>query len=730
MKCRRASVLLVEALLSGGGLEEGGELADHLKDCVRCRQRAGVYAHIRDEVRALEPVAPPEQLPELIERTIEEARSELSEGARPPANPAPERSGRQKAAIFVGVLVGLMALTGGLLALLGGGAEPLPRVGRVAMMAGPVEVRTPGMSRWREAGPGESLPPGVQLGTGADALLKVEGDGVEWWLPSMTALALDDGRRAELMMGRLYVRCGERPDGPVRLAGGGGVVACAEGAFTASVSSSHLNVGCAEGLVEVEQEAEAVPVGPGRAALLVEGQVSGPVRDVRKGELTHWLRAFASHGEGHLSPRQLASVPLPREQPVLPDGVRLARLDLSLEVGGPLVHLAAEPQLVGQNGERWGRALSLADVTLLRPVDPRAAAAGLELVGAMRPRNRRYAVGLDLSAWTHAPVGELRVTVRGTADGGVRTFECPTLAAPLRRPDPLDWSASRQHFDPARPLVFEFEFAETEGVDVMAGAGAAGAHLLAWRPDPPREDWLHKGRNYFIAFEATGDFGAMSRAGVHEVLERLLRSLPPGASTALIAYDGTLKLDPDGLMRHHPSRVEVMIERLWQLDGRAGEAADGFLPAAMALASQAGEDNLLVYVTGRRVPARAGQIEAPEGLVLAVLQVGADAPGPAFRDLCGRTGGVALALPESAPPGLAVLDFVSNLRVPGLGQVLVRMAAGGEARLLRGAGGFGTYPVVAAVTPPQGATVLEGSFAAQAAGRALQRRFELALPRP
>ena len=74
--------------------------------------------------------------------------------------------------------------------------------------------------------------------------------------------------------------------------------------------------------------------------------------------------------------------------------------------------------------------------------------------------------------------------------------------------------ATADLFDAGVPLLFEFEPARQGGVDALSLRAEKGAHaLVVWRPTPIADEWLRKGRNIFIAFDAAADFGPVGRAG-------------------------------------------------------------------------------------------------------------------------------------------------------------------------------------------------------------------------
>jgi hypothetical protein len=222
--------------------------------------------------------------------------------------------------------------------------------------------------------------------------------------------------------------------------------------------------------------------------------------------------------------------------------------------------------------------------------------------------------------------------------------------------------------------------------------------VTAFRLDADPAPWLDRDRRVFLAFDATDDFGSGGRAAAHDVLEGLIGALPPGCKTALIAFDGTVKFDPDKLMLHLPVRAESMLDRLWRLEAAAEEGGGlRFLAGALLPVTGLEGESIVVMVTGRGEPgdpAVCRQLLSDARTRLVVIQVGAGRPSSAYRALCAETGGVALAIPPAMAPELGVLDFLANLSQPAVSAV-VRSAGGAPAHgVLAGPGDFANQPVV------------------------------------
>ena len=180
-------------------------------------------------------------------------------------------------------------------------------------------------------------------------------------------------------------------------------------------------------------------------------------------------------------------------------------------------------------------------------------------------------------------------------------------------------------------------------------------------------------------------------------------------------------------MRHFPTRVEALLERLWHLpegDGNLGE----FMAGTLELVSGAEGEGLVIFVTGGHE--EAGPIDLPavrDDVRIVVLQFGADEVAPEVRRLAVDTGGVVLALPASASPELAVLDFLAHLRVPALTSASIDIEG---ARVLRGPGDFANQPVLFVVPVDAGGGKITGVVSGDAWGQAMAREFSLRADAP
>jgi hypothetical protein len=732
--------LLIKRLFGEPDHESIAELAEHLRACPECARREAAYVQVRDEVRSMEPIEPPGELAEMLALGLQEALTRGTPPKRAPADPKPELAGYKKALIVGTVLIFLVALTVGLFVVFSGERAPVPNVAAVALLSGTADVRTPGSSDWHQARPREFLPPGVQLRTGPDSALKLRAAGVEWWLPAISAMGLEEPGLAELLVGRVYARCDGSKGSPVKLVSANGTVTCNEGEFSAVASLKRLRVGCISGSVQVGEEGQQTRLNAGQCAMLVERSLSGPTRSARPGELAHWLLSLEEYGGRCLSPRQRASVRVTPQTPILRNSVRIDDLGITAVVRGPVALVSIAAVLHNGGTEPWRGSLSAADV-LLPPVLAQAESEPIELapgveaacrtaaVCLLQGRDGFYALGVNPNVWTRGEIGRLNLRVSASAEGGLRTFDCPTMNCRLKRPEHVDWAVSRDRVSPATPVVLEFEFERADCVDALQFETAKGVRALAaWRPDPPGDEWLRKARNVFIAVDVAADFGGAGRTYEQEAAEALLSCLPPGCATALIAYDGGLKVERSRLALHLPLRVEAMLEGLWCLNDNGESRTRDFLHEAVALASGAQGGGLLIFVTGRDQVGDLSQVAdaaKAAGIRVAVLQVGSDDAAPAYRALTGATGGVALGLPDSEAPELAVLDFLANLRVSGTAGASVATEKGIEAAAFPPAGNFANQPVTGLLEAPSDANPIRGRFSMMAGERRLVHEFTL-----
>jgi len=728
MRCREATRLIVRHLTQAEAAGASYELAEHLRLCPDCARRLEDYWRARDELRALAPAEPPEELHEIMAQGLREALAKPMELDSPPADPTPETSGQKKGAIVVVGLIGVLAAAM-LVGLMFAREGALPAAGaEVVLSAGDAQITPPGTANWRPLGRREPLPPGTQLRTGPGGLVQVRDGPVVWSMPALSRMAFADEHRAELVVGRAYVECAGGADGPSELVTGDGTVTCHRGAFMAARSLKRLRVGCISGSVVAGVGEQSVELGPGQVAVLAEGRLCGPVRSARSAELAHLLRAFDSYEGTHLSPRQLAAVPLRPEGSVLPPTVAVSVLEIGVVMRGPIALVDVAIVLRNDGQAAWQGALALGDALLPPPLveTPKAelvlepggqVVQRLSALCVLREREGFFALGLLPEVWTRTEIEHLKVDVRASADGGIRRFSCPTLGGRLRKPGEVTWAWQGRRVAPETPIVLECELAEGDSADCLALRSEHGAHaVVAWRPELAREEWIKKGRNVFVAFDAAADFGPGGIVAAQEVLEVLLYALPPACSTALLAYDGTLKLEPGRLTAHLPERVEAMLTALWALRDDGEPRTADFLHEALSGADAAQGEALVVFVTGRQAPERlAGSEEVlrDSDVRLCVLQVGAERAAPAYRSLAAASGGVALAVPSRLAAEFGALDLLVNFRWPAVRSAAVEPTGEGEGTVLLGPGDFANQPVVALVSLPDGASACRARLSAQ-----------------
>jgi hypothetical protein len=725
MRCNEARMLAVDAI--GADRPVDRARAEHMRACIACARWLEQARLVHGALGDLQ-LPPPEQLAEIVEEGIADGLKAADRPRTPPAKPDPERSGTQKAAIFILALIGLLAMTLALMLGLRFEGEPAPKVAAIARQDGQCEIRTPGTDRWRELGRGDFLPPGTQLRTGPDSIMVFGTRDATISLPPMTAVSIPEEGVLELVVGRLLAEVkGGNPE-PFEFVTANGRATCEAGAFTAAVTLKRLRIVCVSGEVQLAGEGDPVPLGPGESAMMYEGQVSGPLRAVDPGGPLHWLGLMHEYEGRRLVPRQMALVAIPPGEPPLPAAVAPEGVVLSFYMRGPLAVVRATVHLRNSGEEGWEGSVSLRDVLLPPPlaavggedvVLPAGGATDVELAAlcALRNRSDYYGIGVNPAGWAER-VGNVRVLVDAAADGGIREFLAPTLRPRMRKTDHVAFQEESRDDDPPRPIILEMRL-DRDGADAIAlTGGQEGATVSAFRMDADRDPWLSRERRVFLAFDATGDFGRGGRLAAHEVLEGLIGALPPGCTTALIAFDGTVKFAPDKLMLHLPARAESMLDRLWQLDRQAGqEPVDParFLAGALLPVTGLEGESIVVLVTGRQDPGDVAPCreQLREGRTrLAVLQVGTDRPAAAYRSLCAETGGVALAIPPGIVPDLGVLDFLTNLPYPAVWAVDCSEGPAGLGSVLAGPADFADQPVVALMRAAGGSTpVLSVRFA-------------------
>jgi hypothetical protein len=635
-------------------------------------------------------------------------------------------------------MVLLLAVIVAILATFAGEYEPPPPAGTVSFAVPAVSVQDPGSPVWRGVGAGESLLPGAGLRTERDAWAKIASGGVEWWLGGSSGLRLGDAGTAELAGGRTFVSCDGSLEGGVRLITTPGEALCAAGEFVAAASTRRLRVACVSGRVTVKTN------GDGKEQVLAEGeatmvtQESGAcrVRRARVPELTHWLKGFGHGVSGRLRLRQLASVPLDPSEPRLPPAIHVEDLTCRVHLRGPLALVTVRARLQNQSGRPWEGDLSVRELALpvalaATPGSVRLSAGGrgtceAAAVFVLPEREGRAVLGLNPRVWTGNRVEKLTLSIDASAEEGFDELSCPLAQWSVRKEDSVRWSWSAADLRPGTPVVLEAELGGSNTVDVLqVGNGADVLLLAAWRPKMPRHDWIGRKTNVFVASDVAVSSAEMGRYYGQQVMETVLGALPPGCSTALLAWDGKLRVDPRPLSRHLPARVEDMLAALWDLEVGPGEAGGDFVRQATALAAAAGDEKLLVFVTPTQ-PAALDWLDAGEGLPpdlrVIVLQLDAEVPSAGWRRLCERSGGAAMAVPPSMAPRLAAMDFLWNLKWGAVEERAIGVAGATEGVVLPPPSTFANQPVVALLRAErEGPT--EAGFRVRADGRSRTREF-------
>ena len=743
MKCPDAARSIVSLVLQGGQAHPGADLAEHLRQCPGCVRRLAEYRAVRDAIRAMPPAEPPPELDQIMSEGLRQALDRPMQLDGPPADPTPQMPGQKKAAIAAVALIGILVAAVAGIALLGSpGAADTSSPG-VVLAVGGVQVCVPGTHDWRPLTGREPLPVCSEVRTGPDALARVRHGAALWSLPPMARVAFGEGQQAELVVGRAYVECTGGED-VTEVLSGAGTVRCATGLLSVARSLERLKIGCIAGAATAGEGDEAVELRPGQVAVLTGGRPAGPVRAARGAELAHFLHLFPLHEGGRLTPRQLAAVPLRPDAPVLPPSVAIVALDVRAHLHGALALVEIALTLANEGPEVWQGELRPAGALLPSPL-AEVPARGIVLepggravhemaaLCVVRAREERHALGLLPWVWTGGGIGRLTVQVEAPGESGLRRLACPTLAAAPKGSGITGWSGRREHVDPGIPIVIEYEPGRGPAVHQMAfPTEAGGVTVAAWQPRAPRDEWVRKGRSVIVAFDAAGEFGEGGAAAAHDALEVLLNTLPPATFSGLLAYDGTLKLEPNRLAPHSPERADTMLTALWGLADGAEPRPGDFLHEALSGAEATGE-SLVVFVTGRNVPgdlSACRQVLHRSRVRLAVLQIGADRPAPGYRDLAAASGGVALALPPAQAAELAVFDLLLGLRSAALRSVEAEAGGGVGARIVCGPADFADQPVVAVFRPDAAAAGARVRVTARSSadGTAQEDSFDPASP--
>ena len=736
MNCRAARRAMVERL-SDPAIHDD-DLDVHLKTCARCRERLEQFRAVRRGMRELQGVSVPESVIEKLDRRVEEALGAGPDRDLVPASPDPESSLLFRALVFVGVMLLVGGVMAGALALLPRTGEPVKPVADLIGMVGDVRFQIGEDRNWQRLEGGQPLWPGTTLRTAPAALARVCTDGAHWHLDSGSALGFGEPGLVEPVLGRVYVDCDRPPGEPLRLLSRQGTVECIRGRLVLNPTPNRLRVACVAGEARLVTEEESRLLEAGRCAMLREGSVWGPVRPVYIPEAIQWLRKFPDAEGRRLTARQLASVRVSPSSGALPPSVEVADLDLELTVCGSLAVVFLRGTLRNSGETDWEGELAAGDLILPAPLAEVAAPVSVPAGGtaefhagavcALHYREGRGALGINPRCWTGA-VRRATVRVDASVPGGFRTAVCPLQGLSARWEEQVSWEYSETGPAAAEPMVFEFQPARPHGVDVLA---ADDALLIGWRPPRRKHDWLSRDTRLLVALDATADFGPGGRCHAQEVMEKVLGALPMGCRTALAAYDGSLKVERSPMSRHTPPRVEAMLAGIWRLEADPQANEGGFAETALKLAGLAESGRMLLYVTGRGAPSELerdavrGAVEG--GVRVLVLQVGAPAADPVWRQVCAATGGAAMGVPAGMAPGLAAGDFLAALSRPPMAELVLDLSA--EEEIVAPASGrFALQPVVALAWPlPKGASA--GSFRATAGGRVLEQEFSFEAPRP
>ncbi|MFO8008521.1 MAG: hypothetical protein R6V05_12390 [Candidatus Brocadiia bacterium] len=707
MNCREACRRIVLRLW--GDEPEDAALDAHLRECEDCGQRLRSYRAVGRRVRTLEadefPAEAEEALGEALDRAVEMGPDPESN----PASPDPERPAGQKAAIAVVAIVLILGVTLAILMLSLEKRDLPPPVGRLTGQWGKLYVEVGAPSGWRELGDEEPLRPGTVLRTQFDAATRIRSGPVEWVLGGGSTIELVAAGQARLVQGHIAARVVEPGTGPLALRTPQGMVRSEDGAVVAEVSRFEaVQVGCTAGEASVLEDTR---LKPGQRALLIDAELREPVRQGRTSEMTHWMRALGQEGHPSLERRQLASVPLLRETPALPEHVAVSQMDIRVILVGGLAVVRVETVLHNSGREAWSGVLDPAPMVLpvalahtTAPVElppgeqARCATASLHVT---RSREGACSVGLSPQAWTDREIGRMGITLDARASEGFALVSCPTHGYRETGVTAKRWSWQGEGVNSGRPVVFEYVPAKGERADVV-GVGGPGSRWLvgAWRPPPVPGRWFARRQGAVFAFDVNADAGAGGRCFAHEVADRLLRGLPRRGRLAVAAWDGEARIYPVLLDQLGVRAVEGALAALWAVEKTGVSAPDEFLREITGATSSAEREHVLVCVVGRDAPSEesnAGEALQEGNARLVVVQAGADRPGNGWRRLCKQNRGMCMAVPASMSPRLGAADALWDLRRAPLTEAVMNLPAGVKGRLLPAAATASGRPVVALV---------------------------------
>ena len=708
MDCKSARTALIRRLADDLPPGRDAALESHLSACHRCAERARQYEQTRDAARALPTPDLPEQVVEACDRALEEVRPSDLPSSGPPADPAPVAGFWKRAAIFSICLLGLAGVAVGAVLVAAHYAEPAVQTGRITYRAGTIETGYPGSLRWSEAPPMPEIYEETILRTGTDGFLRIDSAGATWWVDSNTTVTFPEPRFARLAGGRILGRIASDQDRPTRLSTPhGGTVQSVGGSFVLRATPARLMATCLSGSLTVSGRENNTVLSAGQRTMVAEGKLAQKSRPALTPRAAGWTRRFGSAPDDALPREGAPLLPSPRRPAGLPEGLRIQRLALRVEIRGPLVLCVATAHLTNRAQKSWQGRLDAADLLWPHPVAStpgekvelapgQSAEITSAALGSMLAGGETLTIGIMPAGWTAETIPELVIDLAGDP-AAFESARCTTRQIELSQDrDTLPNRADLRDVSPERPIVFKFSPGNSKRTDgfVLRGPDSNIA-LGAWRAGFQADLEIGRSRHVLVAFDAAARYESAGRSYAHALAEQITGRLSRHTRLLVAAYEGQVKLLPSAGPRAGPMGRERMMATLWELEG--GGAPDPAPLLNWCASFPAREPSLAFVLTD-------GQTEPddlplppdgshPRTFLLHTNQVGeADKAGR----LCAALGGAALDLPAGLSAEQAALLALRNVSWPGYRELDLQLSvpAGAAGHVLTAPGTPSNVPVL------------------------------------
>lgn len=618
-----------------------------------------------------------------------------------PADPSPEMSGALRTTLVLASLAGLLVLLMTVLVAIRADYVPVPPAGNVAILVGSVEMRAPGAPQHRDLGIHEPLYIGssVRADRGAGAVLQIPQGTL--YLDETSEVVFGEPGQFELLSGRAAWQV----DTPVQIVKSSWSMAFEPGLYVAQAGVFRMTVACVTGSAQL---GDGGVLAPGQVASIHYGRPSPYHREVRAGDVTHWLRTLDAVPAGRCSYADLLLLPTLPATPLLAPHVKVEEMQVELAVEGPMAILKVDLTLSNDGPDPVLQILDLDRAVLPEPhvasecrVDIAPGDRVRLTIAALCPllqRNGRFGIGFNPAVLTDSTIGRLTVRTPGieeaTLSGGPQWSS--TGAGFWQATDVL----------PTSGVLFDFEPDAVQTVGMLSVAGAPGRTYAGWAAAPAETKWLEQGGNMYVTFDATTDFGPEGEARALLFLETFLRNIPSTFQTTLLADDATV--GKAALVRNSVPHQDDMLDYLWNtqpVDGSIGRAAK-LLQGAFARAGR--ERGLVLLITGTGRP-NLSDLRRPRDVPLLVVCVGRGGVPAEWMEFCGTSDAAVWKLPDAVPPGLAVRQFMYDTQLGTRNQ----QASVGRVRLpdgsTRAAPGFANQPILLdLIGPCSGALKADG----------------------